>query len=147
MYLPTLLALSTAVLTKSSSISYDNGYDNSTRSLATVSCYDELHHKYKWLTQSDVPNAPLLGGWDQIPGINTCGTCLAITYVGNTVNILAIDHTIKGVNMAQAAMDLLTGSQAESLGRVEAEVQVVDGAKCGLAGPKRIRVIGNGGMA
>ena len=46
--------------------------------------------------------------------------------------MLAIDHAEEGFNIAQAAMDTLTGGQAVQLGRVDADWVEVDKSVCGL---------------
>lgn len=47
-----------------------------------------------------------------------------------TVLLQAIDVALDGFNMAQAAMDKLTGGQANQIGRVNADIQQV----CSYAG-------------
>lgn len=66
--------------------------------------------------------------------VNTlkCGSCWKLTYEGNSVNIIAVDSGIGGFNLAFAAMDELTGGNAEFLGRVEAEAVEVDRSVCGM---------------
>ena len=53
-----------------------------------------------------------------------------MTYNGHTIHVLVIDHCVGGVDMSREAMDDLTGGQAVALGRVEAEVHVVDAGMC-----------------
>jgi hypothetical protein len=55
-----------------------------------------------------------------------------LTYNGNTINVLAMDHAAEGFNIAQAAMDTLTGGQATQLGRIDASYAQVDASVCGL---------------
>ena len=69
---------------------------------------------------------------DGIPA--SCGTCYSLTYNGTTINILAIDHADEGFNIAQEALDELTGGNAVALGRVDVEAAEVDGSACGLSG-------------
>ncbi len=61
-----------------------------------------------------------------------CGTCYGITYNGNTIYVLAIDHAGDGFNLAEAAMNELTNGQAVQLGRVDAQYSQVDVSNCGL---------------
>lgn len=49
-----------------------------------------------------------------------------------TINVLAIDHAAEGFNIAQAALDTLTGGQAVALGRIDASYAQVDPSVCGL---------------
>ena len=117
-------------------VSYDNTYDQSSGSLTTVACSDGengmLHLGYT--TFGSLPNFPNIGGAAAIAGWNSdqCGTCWQLTYKGKSINVLAIDHTDSGFNIAQEAMDTLTGGQAVFLGRIDATAKQVDKSKCGL---------------
>ncbi|KAK5708486.1 hypothetical protein LTR17_020665 [Elasticomyces elasticus] len=108
------------------SISYDPGYDEKARSMSVVSCSDGVN---------GLTTIPYIGGSDTIAGWNSasCGDCFAITYNSRTIHMLAIDHTLTGLNIAEAAMNDLTGGQAVFLGRVEAEVVKVDAGLCGVS--------------
>lgn len=46
--------------------------------------------------------------------------------------MLAVDHAATGFNIAQAALDDLTGDQAVQLGRVTATAVQVAVSECGL---------------
>lgn len=46
--------------------------------------------------------------------------------------VLAMDSAVEGFNIAQEAMDELTGGQAVALGRVDAGYTQVDASVCGL---------------
>ena len=59
-----------------------------------------------------------------------CGSCYALTYQGKTINILAIDHTDNGFNIAEAALNDLTGGHAVEFGRVNAQYVQVDLKNC-----------------
>lgn len=48
------------------------------------------------------------------------------------MNVLAVDHADSGFNVAQAAMDELTGGLAEELGVVDVAATQVDKSVCGL---------------
>jgi hypothetical protein len=117
-------------------ISYDTGYDDSSRSLSVVSCSDGANGLLTrgYTTQGSLPGFPKIGGASVIAGWNSdsCGTCWSLTYNGNTINVIAIDHATEGFNIAQAAMDELTGGQAVFLGRVDASYAQVDASVCGL---------------
>lgn len=133
--LPTTLF---AILTTASAItvSYDTGYDDGSRSLADVSCSDGTNGLLTkgFTTQSSLPTFPRIGGASTIAGWNdaNCGTCYTLTYNGVSINVLAIDHAAEGFNIAQEAMDTLTGGQAVQLGRVDAAWVEVDKSVCGL---------------
>ncbi|EFW99471.1 epl1 protein [Grosmannia clavigera kw1407] len=119
------------------SVSYDTGYDDSSRSLTVVSCSDGtngLITRYGWQTQGSVSKFPYIGGADAIAGWNSanCGTCWQLTYNGRSINVLAIDHAGSGFNIAQAAMNDLTNGQAASLGRIDATATQVAVSNCGL---------------
>ncbi|KAF2112756.1 heat-stable 19 kDa antigen precursor [Lophiotrema nucula] len=128
-----ILALASAV--SAITVSYDTGYDDKSRSLTAVSCSDGangLITKYNWQTQGSIPDYPYIGGYQGIAGWNSpqCGTCYGVTYKGKTIYVLAIDHTASGFNIAKAAMNTLTGGQAEQLGRVDAQYAQVDKSNC-----------------
>ncbi|KAL6705136.1 hypothetical protein ACN47E_007241 [Coniothyrium glycines] len=130
-------ALGFASLASAISVSYDTGYDDSSRSLTGVSCSDGangLITKYGWQTQGNVAGFPRIGGYQGVAGWNSaqCGTCYGITYNGRTVYVLAVDHTGNGFNLAKQAMDELTNNQAEALGRIEAQYAQVAVSNCGL---------------
>ncbi len=61
-----------------------------------------------------------------------CGSCWQLTYQGTSINVLAIDHTDVGFNIAQTAMNTLTNGQAQFLGRIDATAVQVDRSNCGL---------------
>lgn len=130
----TLLAIFSAA--SSISVSYDTGYDDGSRSLTAVSCSDGSNGLITkgFNTQSSLPSFPLIGGASTIAGWNdgNCGSCYTLTFNGKSINVLAIDHANEGFNIAQAAMDQLTGGQALQLGRIDAQWTQVDKTICGL---------------
>ncbi|KAK4979991.1 hypothetical protein LTR42_000298 [Elasticomyces elasticus] len=72
-------------------------------SMSVVSCshgINGLTTKHGWQVQGDVPHFPYIGGSDTIAGWNSasCGDCFAITYNSRTIHMLAIDHTLTGLN-------------------------------------------------
>ena len=106
-----------------------------------VACSDGangLETKYGYTTFGQIPHFPNIGGSSTIPSWNSaqCGQCFALTYKGKTINVLAIDTAPSGMNIAEAAMNKLTGGQAVQLGRVTATITKVGVSKCGLT-PKR----------
>ncbi|KAJ9642942.1 hypothetical protein H2199_004464 [Coniosporium tulheliwenetii] len=111
------------------SVSYDTGYDQRTRSMTVVACSDGsngLITRYGWNIQGDVPRFPYVGGSSTVAGWNSPN------YRDRTVYILAVDHTANGFNIAKTAMDDLTNGQAYQLGRIEAQTAEVALSNCGL---------------
>ncbi|TVY40238.1 Protein SnodProt1 [Lachnellula occidentalis] len=137
MQVPTFTTLFTLLATASAiTVSYDTGYDDGSRSLTAVSCSDGTNGLITkgYSTQSSLPHFPLIGGASTIAGWNSasCGSCYTLTYNGVSINVLAIDTATEGFNIAQAALDTLTGGQAVALGRVDADWVQVDASVCGL---------------
>ncbi|KAL1621313.1 hypothetical protein SLS56_009253 [Neofusicoccum ribis] len=139
MQFTTILAslASMVAMTSATSVSYDTGYDDASRSLTAVSCSDGVNGlitKYGWQTQGAVSKFPYIGGSDTIAGWGSanCGKCYSLTYNGKTINVLAIDHAGSGFNIAQAAMNDLTNGQAAALGRIDATTAEVPLSNCGL---------------
>ncbi|KAH8909154.1 SnodProt1 [Coniochaeta sp. PMI_546] len=132
-----LSIVSLAAAAMATTVSYDTGYDDGSRSLSVVACSDGpngLETKYGWQTQSQVSRFPYIGGVEAVAGWNSpsCGTCWSATYNGKTIYILAVDHAASGLNIALDAMNDLTNGQAVFLGRVDAAVAQVDLSNCGL---------------
>ncbi|KAF2150875.1 epl1 protein [Myriangium duriaei CBS 260.36] len=132
-----LALLSTLALATATTVSYDTGYDDPNRSLNVLSCSDGangLETRYNWQVQDQISHFPLIGGADAIAGWNSaaCGTCWQLSYNGNTINVLAVDHAAAGFNIGQKAMDALTNGQSVQLGRIDAAATQVDKSACGL---------------
>ncbi|KAI2470109.1 SnodProt1 [Annulohypoxylon bovei var. microspora] len=128
--------LSFVAAASATTVSYDTGYDDASRSLTVVSCSDGqngLITRYGWQTQGAIP-APYIGGADSIAGWNSpsCGACYELSYNGKVINVLAIDHAASGFNIALDAMNALTNGQAVALGRVDATTRQVDVSACGI---------------
>jgi hypothetical protein len=117
-------------------VSYDNTYDVASNSLAIVACSDGENGMLTkgFTTFGSLPKFPYIGGAAAVEGYDSanCGTCWALTYKGKTINVLAIDHTDNGFNIAQSALDALTNGQAVHLGRIDATVKQVDASVCGI---------------
>ncbi|KAH8595538.1 epl1 protein [Bisporella sp. PMI_857] len=117
-------------------VSYDTGYDDGSRSLASVSCSDGSNGLLTkgFTNQASLPSFPNIGGASTIAGWNSanCGKCYSLTYGGRSINVLAIDHAGAGFNIARAALDTLTGGQAVALGRIDAQWAEVASSACGL---------------
>lgn len=128
-----LIATTSAI---SVSVSYDQDYDDASRSLDDVSCSDGANGLITkgYSTQGSLPGFPMIGGAPTIDGWNSpnCGTCYTLTYNGNTIHILGIDSSLDGFNIALEAMNTLTNGQAVQLGRITADYEQVDASVCGL---------------
>ncbi|KAI1258499.1 eliciting plant response-like protein [Xylariaceae sp. FL1019] len=128
----TLAAAASAV-----TVAYDQGYDDSTRSMTAVACSDGangLTTRFGWTTQGQIPRFPYIGAASEVAGWNSpnCGTCYKLTYEGRSIYFLAVDHAAAGYNVGLKAMDALTNGQAVALGRIDATASQVAVANCGL---------------
>ncbi|KIJ30436.1 hypothetical protein M422DRAFT_61724 [Sphaerobolus stellatus SS14] len=116
--------------------SYDPVYDNVNGDLHTVACSDAPNGLLTkgFTTFESLPNfahiggAPAVGGWNSA----SCGTCWALTFNGKTINVLAIDHSDPGFNIALSALNELTNKQAVALGRVTVDAKQAAASQCGL---------------
>ncbi|RDB19522.1 Allergen Asp f 15 homolg [Hypsizygus marmoreus] len=139
--LPIVLSL-LATPVRSVLLSYDKAYDVANASLATVACSDGSHGLLTrgFTTFGSLPKFPYIGGSAFIEGWNSakCGTCYQLTHANVTsgakksVNVLAIDRTKEGFNIALKAMEELVGVHAAEIGTVDVEAKLVDAAVCGL---------------
>ncbi|KAG1749561.1 Cerato-platanin [Suillus lakei] len=131
-----ILAIALPVLAQTESLSYDNTYDNPDTSLSTVACSDGPNGLITkgYTTLGQLPNFPNVGGVYTVTGWDSpyCGTCYEVTYGSNTIAILAVDVATAGFNVAEAAMNTLTGGQAAFLGRVSVTSVQVNASACGL---------------
>lgn len=131
------LALPAFSQTTTQTLSYDTAYDNSSGLLSNLACSDgEYGLETKgYNTLGELPNFPNVGGvytvtgWDS-PG---CGTCYNVTYGSTSIYILAVDVSLEGFNIAQAAMNTLTGNLASELGRINVQSTQVDASYCGIS--------------
>ena len=130
----TLAALCASVFAVT--VSYDQTYDNASGSLDTVACSDGPNglETKGYTTFGSLPHFPNIGGAAAVAGWNSpqCGTCWQLTYNGKSINVLAVDHTDSGFNIALEAMNTLTNNQAVFLGRVDATATQVAASQCGL---------------
>nr|AGL40519.1 cerato-platanin 4 [Crinipellis campanella] len=121
-------------------LQYDNAYDNAGQSMLTVACSDGANGlASRFPTFGSVPIFPHIGASDAVEGWNSvnCGACFQVTYTNaqgqsKSINVLAIDHAGSGFNVAQAAMDELTGGQAVALGNIDVQSTRVASSACGL---------------
>jgi len=135
----TLLFAASAAAT---TVSYDTGYDESSRSMTSVACSDGPNGLITkgYSTQDSIPGFPNIGASSTIPGWNSdqCGQCFSLSYNdGAPIYVTAIDHAADGMVLSKAAMNKLTNNQADFLGRVEANVVKVGVDKCGFAAARR----------
>ncbi|KAI0750322.1 Cerato-platanin [Daedaleopsis nitida] len=117
-------------------VSYDETYDNASGSLTTVACSDGENGLLTkgFTTFGSLPHFPNIGGAAAVGGWDSdqCGTCWQLTYKGRSINVLAIDHTDDGFNLALGAMNTLTNNQGVFLGRIDATATKVASSLCGL---------------
>ena len=124
--LAALVSSAAAAATATVTVSYDQTYDNASGSLDTVACSDGPNglETKGYTTFGSLPHFPNIGGAAAVAGWNSpqCGTCWQLTYNGKSINVLAVDHTDSGFNIALGAMQSLTGGNAIDLGVVTATV-------------------------
>ena len=134
--LSAIALFATSVVAQSTqTVSYDQTYDNAGGSTDTVSCSTGPNGLAgRFPTFGSFPQFPNIGGAAAVSGFGSaeCGTCWQLTYNGNSVNVLAIDHAANGFNIALEAMNTLTDGNAVFLGRVNAEVTQVAASACGI---------------
>ncbi|OTA03274.1 Epl1/Sm1 [Trichoderma parareesei] len=133
-----LTAVLLAAGTTATRVSYDTGYDDASRPLASVSCSDGVNGiitRFHWQTQGQVTNFPYIGGVQGIEwNSTTCGTCHRLEYGGRSIHILAIDAAYDGgYNIALDALNNLTDGHAEEWGHVDAMATQVPVQECGLS--------------
>lgn len=131
-----LLAIALPVLAQTESLSYDNTYDNPDLSLSTVACSNGPNGLITkgYTTLGQLPTFPNVGGVYTVTGWDSayCGSCYEVTYGSKTIAVLAVDVASAGFNVAEAAMNTLTGNQAQFLGRVSVTSVAVNASVCGL---------------
>jgi len=118
-----------------STATYDNTYDNASGSLDTVACSNGKNGLVTkgFTTFGSLPAFPHIGGVQGVSWNSTqCGSCWALTYKGTTIKVLAVDFAASGFNIAQKALDELTGGQAVALGKVSVTATEVPSSECGL---------------
>ncbi|KAF9464556.1 Cerato-platanin-domain-containing protein [Collybia nuda] len=122
-------------------LSYDTAYDNPKGKLSSVACSDGSHGFLTrgYTTFDTLPLYPHIGGSDIVKGWNSpnCGSCHQLTYTNGTgakssINVLVIDVATEGFNVAQAAMNELTGGYAAEIGIGSVTVKQVKPSACGL---------------
>lgn len=124
-----------AVPSLADTVSYDTTYDDASTSLAEVACSDgpnglltKSFTTFGSLPTKNIGGAAAVAGWNS----DACGTCWELTFNGTSINVLAIDHAGSGFNIAESALNTLTGGQAVFLGRINATSKQVNASACGL---------------
>ncbi|KAJ4363544.1 hypothetical protein N0V83_009840 [Neocucurbitaria cava] len=117
-------------------VGYDTNYDDASLLVAAVSCSDGVNGlmtRYGWQLLGDIPSFPHVGAF---PGVTwnseECGNCYRFSYQEQFIYVLAVDAAYGTPVIAQLAMNELTLGKAASLGRVLANVTLVDSANCYL---------------
>jgi len=123
-------------------LSYDRSYDVAGTSLNNVACSDGANGLITrgFTTFGSLPKFPFVGGAAAVLGWNSpsCGACFELTYTNATsganksINVLAIDVSKAGYNIALGAMQALVGPSAMAMGRVEVVARQVAPPVCGL---------------
>lgn len=122
-------------------VTFDTVYDNSTQSLAIVACSNGSNGLLTrgFTTFGSLPSFPRIGGAPAVTGFNSaaCGTCWKLTFknaqgVSTSIFVTAIDVATPDFNIALAAMNQLTGGQAEQIGRAPITASEVAASNCGL---------------
>ncbi|CAL1716482.1 unnamed protein product [Somion occarium] len=132
----TALFVVPAALAATVSVSYDQVYDQSSNSLATVACSDGSNGLLTkgFTTFGSLPSFPNIGGAPAVGGWNSpaCGTCWRLAFNGTSINVLAIDTGAAGFNIALTAFNKLTNGQGIAIGRINANATQVNASVCGL---------------
>ncbi|KAI6111164.1 Cerato-platanin [Pisolithus sp. B1] len=131
------LALLAFSQTTTETLSYDTTYDDASEPLSNLACSDGVYglETKGYNTLGDLPTFPNVGGvytvteWDS----PACGTCYNVTYGSTSIFILAVDVSQEGFNIAETAMNTLTGNLATELGRVNVQSTQVNASYCGIS--------------
>ena len=132
---------SASTATSTTTVSYDATYDNFQESLNNVACSNGANGLVTkgFTTFGSLPDFPFIGGAPAVAAWNStnCGTCWELTYTSpsgsiSTIDVLAIDTSGNGFNIAEDAMNVLTDGQAVQLGRITVTFEQVDASVCGL---------------
>ncbi|KIM63755.1 hypothetical protein SCLCIDRAFT_1213915 [Scleroderma citrinum Foug A] len=122
--------------TTTQTLSYDPVYDNASQSLDKLACSNGSNglETKGYETLGELPKFPYVGGVYTVTGWNSpaCGTCYNVTYGSTTISVLAVDVALQGFNVAETAMNALTGGQAVQLGRINVQATQVDVSYCGF---------------
>ncbi|KAG8217101.1 immunomodulatory protein [Butyriboletus roseoflavus] len=118
------------------SLTYDNTYDDASLSLDVVACSNGANGLVTkgYTTLGSLPTFPNVGGVYTVTGWNSpnCGTCYQVTYGSTSIYALAVDVAANGLNLSEEAMNTLTGGLAYQLGNVTVTSTQVAASYCGL---------------
>jgi Cerato-platanin len=139
-FLTLISALVSAQDSGSGTAVYDTVYDNPGLPTSAVACSSILANK-GFDHIGEISTFPCVGASSTILGWGSpdCGRCYAVTYTPSngtpvkTVNIVAIDVArTPGFVLSKAALNELTGGQAEMLGRVPVTWTAQPNSACGI---------------
>ncbi|KAI9325884.1 cerato-platanin-like secreted protein, partial [Zopfochytrium polystomum] len=116
-------------------VAFNPTYDTANMSTNSVACSNgETGLATKgFATLGDLPSFPNVSAvagasWNS----TTCGKCFKVWHGNVSVNVIAVDLASSGFILSKTAMDLLTGGQAEKLGKIEAFSVETTATACGL---------------
>jgi len=125
----------------STSVTYDQTYDNKAGSLSTVACSNGANGLLTkgYNTFGDLPSFPNIGGASAVAGWNSpnCGTCWELTFTdgqgkATSINVTAVDYAANGFNIGLTAMNTLTGGNGVQYGVVDVVSKQVGASACGF---------------
>ena len=116
---------------------FDQTYDNPSYSLSNVACSngDNGLLTLGYTTLDSLPGFPYVGGSMFVSGWNSpqCGSCWTLTGpTGETINLIAVDTSGVGFNVATHALQVLGGDAALAAGSAEVTVVAADPSACGF---------------
>ncbi|KAH9842595.1 Cerato-platanin [Rhodofomes roseus] len=118
---------------ESVTISYDTAYDDFSAQVTNLACSSNLTN-LGFTNLGSIPGFPYIGGSSAVSssGSTGCITCWELSYNETNINVLVVDYADEGLNIAQAAMNGLTGGDAQELGILWATAVEVDVTECGM---------------
>ncbi|KAL1747696.1 Cerato-platanin [Schizophyllum fasciatum] len=135
-----LTAVAAASSAYAVTVRYDTAYDNAGQSLSTVSCSDGPNGLITrgFSTFGSLPEFPHIGAKAGAShGSSECGTCHKLSWTDEFgtkrhIHVLVVDYATSGFNIAQSALDELTGGRAAEKGSINATSKQVNVKHCGL---------------
>ncbi|PFH53582.1 hypothetical protein AMATHDRAFT_73378 [Amanita thiersii Skay4041] len=125
----------------STSVTYDQTYDNADGQMTSVACSNGMNgiiSRYGYTKFSQLPTFPYIGGAAAVTGWNSpkCGSCWQLTFNDGTqkrtINVTAIDYAANGFNIGLKAMDKLTNGNGVQYGVVDVTATELPAKACGL---------------
>ena len=127
-------AASASPTSKTLKVTFDQTYDNASKSLLGVACSNGENGLLTkgFTTLGSLPAFPYVGGAQFVEGWNSamCGSCWTLTYKGKSINVVAVDTAGVGFNLAKQAFDALADPFAMQQGSLEAVVARADDWLC-----------------